>query len=457
LVQEEPVSAKARSAKSQLALFGGPKAVRSKPRDLFRWPIITDEDRRAVLEVLNRGAMSRLDVTKAFEAEFAKWQGTRYALGHNTGTAALEGAMFGCGVGRGDEIICPSVTYWASAMPCYNLGATVVFCEIDPATLCVAPGDVEHRISKRTKAILVVHYLGYPCDMDPIMEIAARHKLFVIEDVSHAQGGLYKGRKLGTIGDVGAMSLMSEKSFPIGEGGILVTDNRRIYERAVAWGHYERFQNPANFQTAWLKRLAGLPLGGHKYRMHQLSSAVGRVQLRHYDKRRAEIQKAFNYFWDLLEGVPGLRASRTDPKDPRTTMGGWYCAHGRYVPEELGGLSVTRFAETVQAEGSSCNAGSNRPLHLHPVFTTADIYGDGKPTRIAFSDRDLRQRPGSLPVSEAVNLRWFSIPWFKRFRPKLIKEHATAFRKVAENYRELLTGDRGNPPLLGGWHFARHH
>ena len=143
-----------------MALFGGPKAVRSKPRDLFRWPIITNEDRRAVLEVLNRGAMSQLGVTKAFEAEFAQWQGTRYALAHSTGTAALEGAMFGCGIGRGDEVICQSVTYWASAMPCYNVGATVVFGEIDPATLCLAPDDIERRISKRTKAILVVHYIG---------------------------------------------------------------------------------------------------------------------------------------------------------------------------------------------------------------------------------------------------------------------------------------------------------
>jgi dTDP-4-amino-4,6-dideoxygalactose transaminase len=451
------VTTKAISAKSQLAIFGGRKAVRSKPRDLFTWPIITNEDRRAVLDVLNRGAMSQIGVTKAFEAEFARWQGTRYALAHNTGTAALEGAMFGCEIGRGDEIICPSITYWASAMPCYNLGATVVFCEIDPVTLCMAPEDIERRISKRTKAILAVHYLGHPCDMDPIMQIAAKRKLFVIEDVSHAQGGLYKGRKLGTIGHVGAMSLMSEKSFPIGEGGILVTDNRRIYERAVAWGHYERFQNPGDFQTAWLKGLVGLPLGGHKYRMHQLSSAVGLVQLKHYDERCAEIQKALNYFWDLLEGVPGLRAHRTDPKDPKTTMGGWYCAHGHYRPEELGGLSVTRFAEAVRAEGSSCNPGSNRPLHLHPLFLTADIYGDGQPTRIAFSDRDLRQREGSLPVSEAVNSRCCYIPWFKRFHPKLIEEHAAAFRKVAENYRELLKGDPGDSPLLGGWHFARHH
>jgi dTDP-4-amino-4,6-dideoxygalactose transaminase len=378
------------------------------------------------------------------------------ALAHSSGTAALEGAMFGCGIGRGDEIICQSVTYWASALPCYNVGATVVFAEIEPYSLCIDPKYIEHRITGRTKAIVVVHYHGHPTDMDPVMKIARKHRLLVIEDVSHAQGRLYKRKRFGTIGDVGAMSLMSEKSFPIGEGGMLVTDNRRIYERALGWGHHERFQKPDDVETASLKELVGLPLGGHKYRMHELSSAVGRVQLKHYDERCAEIRRAFNYFWDLLEGVPGLRAHRSHPKDRKTNMAGWYAPHGLYVPKELGGLSVTRFAEAVKAEGSLCVLGTNQLLHLHPLFNTADVCGDGKPRRIAFSDRDLRQRKGSLPVSETMNARCYHIPSFKKFYPKLIEEHATAFRKAAENYKELLKGDMGNPPMLGGWHFARH-
>lgn len=110
--------------KSALALFGGPKVVMSNPKDIFTWPIVTDEDRRAILDVLNRGAMSQLDVTREFEKEFAAWQGTKHALAHSTGTASIEGALFGCQVGRSDEIICPSLTYWASALPAYNLGAT---------------------------------------------------------------------------------------------------------------------------------------------------------------------------------------------------------------------------------------------------------------------------------------------------------------------------------------------
>ncbi len=441
------------ATESQLALLGGPKAVQTDAGDMFTWPIVTEEDETAVLEVLRRGAMSGSDVTMQFESEFAAWQGTKYALGHNNGTAALQTAMFGCKVGVGDEVICPSLTYWASAFPVFSLGATVVFAEVDPVSLCIDPKDIEHRITPRTKAILVVHYLGHPADMDPIMEIANKHGIKVIEDVSHAQGGLYKGRKVGGIGHVGAMSLMAGKSLAIGEAGILVTDDVEIYERAVAFGFYERAKG--EFETQYLNEFAGLPMGGYKYRMHQLSSAMGRVQLKYYDQRSAEIRKAMNYFWDCLEGVPGLRAHRP-AKDSGSTMGGWYAARGLYVPEELGGLSVTRFCEAVRAEGVSASPGCNLPLHLHPIMNTCDVYGHGKPTRIANSDRDLRQPEGSLPVTEGITKRTYSIPWFKHYRPALIEEYAGAFRKVAENYRDLLAGDPGDPEHLGGWHFFSH-
>ncbi len=438
---------------SVLALFGGEKAVKSDPGDMFTWPIVTEEDEAAVLDVLRRGAMSGLDVTRKFEEEFSEWQGVKYSLAHSTGTAAVQSAMFGCKVGVGDEIICPSITYWASAIPAFTLGATIVFADIDPNTLCIDPDDIEHRITDRTKAIVAVHYLGYPADMDRIVPIACKHGIKVIEDVSHAHGGLYKGRKVGTFGDVAAMSLMSGKSLPIGEAGILSTNDLEIYERALAFGHYERFGR--EMQTEDLKPYIELPLGGYKYRMHQMSSAMGRVQLKHYDARMAEIDKAMNYFWDRLEGVPGLKAHRP-PKDSGCTMGGWYACHGLYVPEELGGLSVTRFCEAVRAEGCPTSQAVNSALHLHPLFTECDIYGHGKPTRIANSTRDVRQYKGDLPVSEGIGARTYSIPWFKHLRPEIIDQYAQAFRKAAEHYEELLTDDKGNPDNLGGWHFFSH-
>jgi len=420
-----------------LALHGGPKAVTIDPGDIFTWPIVTSEDEDAVLDVLRRGAMSGTDVTKQFEAEFADWIGTEFALGYPNGTESLRAAVWACGVRAGDEIICPSITYWASATPALGLGAAVNFADINPNTLCIDPDDVEHRICHRTKAIVVVHYAGHPCDMDRIMAIARRHGVRVIEDVSHAQGSLYKGRMCGTIGDVGAMSLMAGKSLAIGEAGMLVTDDRDIYERCIAYGHYERTGARSHYNSPdqqvtdpSLRQFAGVPIGGFKHRMHQLSSAMGRVQLRYYPGRIAEIQRAMNRFWDLLEGVPGIRAHRPEPGSG-STMGGWYHARGLYRAEELGGLTSGAFCEAMRAEGvTMCVPGANAPLHTHNVFHYADLFGLGKPTMVAFAERDVRQGLGTLPVSEAVAETVIGVPWFKHDRPEVIEQYAAAFRRV---------------------------
>jgi len=437
---------------TRLAWLGGPKAVQSDPGNLFDWPIVTPEIEEAVLEVLRAGKMSGTDVTKELETEYAAWHGVEYALAHNTGTASLQAAMFGLGIGTGDEIICPSITYWASCLPVYALGGTVVFADIDPETMCIDPNDIEHRITGRTKAIVVVHYAAYPADMDPILDIARRHDLAVIEDPSHAHGALYKGRLVGTMGDAAGFSLMSGKSLACGEGGIMITNDRRIYERALVFGHYARH---SEITLDDLIPGTGLPWGGYKYRMHQLTSAMARVQIKNYAEEMAEIDRAMNLFWDLLDGVPGLGDHR--PVDENTTKGGWYAPHGLYRSGELGGLSITRFCEAVSAEGAPCSPGCNKALHLHPVFNTLDIYKQGKPTRIANlpDGVDVRQPPGSLPVAEGIQSRTFYIPWFKLYRPQLIEEYATAFRKVAENYEALLAGDPGDPPELGAWGLTR--
>jgi len=439
---------------SKLALLGGEATVREQYADMFKWPIITPEIEQAVLQELRRGTMSNIDATEKFEAAFAAWQGVKYALAHPNGTSALIAAMFALGVGTGDEVILPSITYWASGLQLYSLGATPVFAETQMDTLCLDPKDLERVIGPRTKAIIVVHYLGHPADMDGIMKVAKKHKLRVIEDVSHAQGGLYKGKMLGTFGDVAGMSLMSGKSFAIGEGGMLTTDDREVYERALAWGHYER-NNPDYITSPQLMPLVGLPLGGVKNRLNQLASVMGLEQLKVYDEQAAEIRRAMNRFWDLLEGTPGIRAHRVDERTG-STMAGWYAAHGLYVPEELGGLSVTRFCDAVTAEGvESVYPGANKPLHTHALMQTADLYHDGKPTRIRFAERDVRELDKHLPVSEAIPTRTYFTPWFKHDRPEIIERYAEAFRKVCTSYRDLLKDDPGNSPGLGAWYFAK--
>ncbi|MDD5727638.1 MAG: DegT/DnrJ/EryC1/StrS family aminotransferase [Victivallales bacterium] len=427
----------------KLAINGGPRSLTADHEQMFHWPVVTAEDEAAVLAVLREGTTSQTELTKSFEKEFAEWIGTKYALGCCNGTAALTEAMWACGVGMGDEIICPSMTYWASCAPAPALGAAVNFCDIDPGTLCIDPEDIEHRIGPRTKAIIVVHYSGYPCDMDTIMAVARRHGVKVIEDVSHAQGSLYKGRMCGTIGDIAGISMMGGKSFAIGEGGMVITNNRELYERCIAYGHYERTiatkysSDSMTMADRELAKFAGLPLGGVKHRMNQTCSAMGRVQLKHYPARIAEIRKAMNYFWDRLEGFPGIRAHRpADGSD--STMGGWYSPRGLYVKDELGGLSCADFCAAVSAEGVACVPGANAPLHLHPFFHDADIFNTGKPTVVAFGQRDVRQGRGALPVSESIGEIAFGVPWFKYYEKNIIDQYVGVFRKVIRNYKQLL-------------------
>jgi perosamine synthetase len=417
----------------KLALHGGPRAVTRDPGDIFRWPIVTDDDERAVLEVLRAGAMSGTDVTRQFEAEFARWLGVPFALAGCNGTAALQTAMWAVGVRRGDEVICPAMTYWASGLPALTLGAAVVWADIRADTLCLDPASAADRIGERTKAIVAVHYAGHPAEMDAILALARPRGIRVIEDVSHAHAGVYKGRKLGTIGDVAAMSCMSGKSLAIGEGGMLVTDEREIYERALLWGHYERH---GDLTIPELKAVAGLPFGAVKHRLNQVASAMGRVQLRRYDARNAEILKAMHYFWDALEGTPGVKAHRPPPGGG-SQMGGWYHARALYDADPLGGLPLARFVEALAAEGYPGGRGANAPLHLLAAVNEVDIYGDGRPTILANATRDTRAARGSLPVSEAVAEFVFAAPWFKHYRPAVIDEYVLAVKKVVAHADQL--------------------
>ena len=417
---------------SRLAIDGGPMAVRTFT-DAFDWPRLTEEDEQAALEVLRRGTMSESDVTEAFETEFADWQGRSFALGYNSGTAAMWGAMYGVGVGAGDEVIAPSVAWWSAVVPCMGLGATPVFADIDPESLCLDPRSFAERITDRTAAVVVIHNHGHPADIDSILEIAAEHDVAVIEDVAHAPGGTYRGERVGNFGDAALFSFQSWKPLAAGEGGMLVTDGRDVFERAVAFSHYDRHEELLTDPD--LAAFAGIPFGGQRHTMHQVSAAVGRGQLARYDDQMAEIQRSMHYFWDQLADVPGIEAHRTD--DAEATMGGWFLPKGHYDPAELGDVPVERFAEAVRAEGSVCRPGDNEVLHVHPLFSDADIYGHGEPTRLANADRDVRESPDALPVAERVQERCMSVPWFRQYRPDVIDQHASAYRKVATNADRL--------------------
>ena len=437
----------------KLAIVGGRKTLEKADETLFHWPIVNQAMIDAQTKVLVDGNMSGTDIARRFEAEFAKWQGRRYALSHNNGTSSLHAAMYGIGLGPGDEIICTSVTYWASCTGALSLGATVVFCDVDPDTLQMDPASLEARITPRTKAVMVVHYMAHPAPMDEIMAIARRHGLKVIEDVSHAQGGHYKGRMLGTFGDVAAMSLMSCKSFAIGEGGMLVTDDAEIYKRAIRLGHYDRIIDVCTDEE--MEAPKNIPFGGLKNRMHQVSAAIGLEQLKKHDAEIAEIDRAMKYFWKGVGDVPGIRVIY--PTDAGSDKAGWYASRFLYDPAAFGGVSNVTFCEALNAEtGGGFSFGCNMPLHLSSVFFDVDVYGHGRPTSRAFlpDGVDPRALSGELPNAEQVNMRVLGEPWFKHDDHARIDPYIEAVRKVAANFEELLPIN-DTTPIIGGVALSR--
>ena len=420
----------------KLALLGGEPIIKNEPpKELFAGPIMTEEDINAAMDVVVNNKFSGTDITIQFQDEFAAWQGRKYALAFTNGTMSLTAAMFAVGLGEGDEIICPTKTYWASVSQAAWFGAKAVFCNVDDM-LSMDVDDIERCITPNTKAIMVVHYVGYPCDMDRIMEIANKYNLYVIEDVSHAHGSLYKGKKVGNFGHIAAMSMMSWKAFAAGEMGMIVTDDTRLYERAIAFGHYERNNEKFISESDEIKDYFHIPLGGVKGRVNQVCSALGRCQLKYYDERTAKIREAMNYFYDELEKLPGLKPIRANDGD--TITGAFYSPLVAYFPEELGGLSAKRFADAVHAElngTAKCRAGGNNCLHTHEYFRSFEPLNNGKKDVV----KKIREIPEELRASEDKFCG--SAPWFKNLNREWIDLYVKAYKKVVDNYKELLEGD----------------
>lgn len=422
---------------NKLALLGGTPVLGNEfakqKASIFRWPVVNDAMRKASDAVLRDCKMSGTDITMEFERKFAEWNGTKYALACLNGTTALNTAFYAIGLKPGDEVICPSITMWASCSGVVNIGGTVVFCDVNPEDLTIDPASFEAHITPRTKAVVVVHYMGAPCDMDPIMKIAHKHGIKVVEDVSHAQGGLYKGRKLGTIGDVGAMSLMSGKSFAIGEAGMLVTNSKEIYEKSIKWGMYIRMGSVLGRDA--IRRTRDVPLGGIKNRLNQCTSAVGLEQLKKYDREREEIEQAMLYYHKGISDVKGIKM--IFPKWENSNKAGWYSSRCLYDPAAFGGVPNTVFAAALTAEvgNGAYSAGCNFPLHWSSLYDDEDIFGDGKPPvrRGLPAGVTPKQLTGKLPVSDNVNYHVIGDPWFKHFDKALIDRYIEAVHKVAAN------------------------
>ena len=441
----------------KLALFGGTPIIKpdakqsAEMKELFAWPIVNEEMRKASDDVLVARKMSGTDIAQEFEKKFAEWQGLKNALVTLNGTTALNTAFYACGVGPGDEVICTSITMWSSCMGVVNLGGTVVFCDVNKDDLCMDPKSFEAHITPRTKAVIVVHVYAAPCDMDEIMRIAKKHNIKVIEDVSHAQGGYYKGKKLGTFGDITAMSLMSGKSFAIGEGGILLTNNDELYHRAIQWSSYARFKKQLPI-SMW-KDTFNVPLGGIKNRLNQCTCAVGIEQLKKYDSECEEIHNAMMYYHDLLEqggckgGITRIYPSKYNGDrhagvENGSTKAGWYASRSIYNPEFFKGISNRAFVEAVNAEicgEKGVRSGCNWPMHWSAAFMGFDIFGNGKPPMSRYLPEGVTPKSltGKLPVADTINDQVLGDPWFKHFDKKWIEIYAEAVCKVARNIDQL--------------------
>lgn len=264
------------------------------------------EEQIAVNEVLDSKWISSGGKTAEFEQKFAAMTGADYAVAVNSGTAALHLAVLGLDIGPGDEVIVPSLTFAATANAIYYTGAKPVFADISSIDdLTISPQDIEKKITPRTKAIMVMHYGGFTCAMDEIMEIAKQGNLAVIEDAAHAPGATYKGRKLGTIGAVGAFSFFSNKNITTAEGGMVVTNDSKIAEKAkllrshgMTTSSYDRAKGHATSYDIYQV--------GYNYRLDDIRAAIGLVQLNRLGEDLSRRKILALRYHQLLKSFEGL-------------------------------------------------------------------------------------------------------------------------------------------------------
>lgn len=258
-------------------------------------PSLTGNEKKYVNDCLDTGWISsKGKYNDMFASEFAEYIGVKYASTVSNGTLALHLALMALGIGEGDEVIVPSFTYVASANAVRYTGATVVFVDSLEDSWQIDPADIEKKISSKTKAIMPVHLYGHPCDMDAIMKIAQKYHLFVVEDCAEAIGSEYKGRKVGSFGDISAFSFFGNKTITCGEGGMVVTNDKTLYERAT----HLKGQGLAAHREYWHDVI------GYNYRMTNIAAAIGLAQLEQVEQfveRKIALAKLYN---DELSGLP---------------------------------------------------------------------------------------------------------------------------------------------------------
>ena len=336
----------------KLAIDGGPKAVTNK---LKGWPSFDEKAIKAVEEVLRSGKVNYWTGRKGmdFEKRFAEWQGSKYAISVATGTAALHVALAALGIGPGDEVIVPSYTFIATCFSVCQAGAIPRFADVNLDDHCISVESAEKLVNSRTKAIMPVHLYGNVCDMDKITAFARKHKLFVIEDNAEAFGGVYKGKKTGTLGKMAACSFCQNKTFTTGgEGGMVTTDDEDLAWIARSFrDHGYDVKERLNLMELEQKLPYIHNRVGWNYRMTEMQSAIGLAELDRMDswnmparRRNAKI---------VIEALKGLPQVKYLPIDTPERQNGWFVLAFSLNIEDMK-CDIQQFVKAAVAEGDPC-------------------------------------------------------------------------------------------------------
>ncbi|MBN2311487.1 MAG: DegT/DnrJ/EryC1/StrS family aminotransferase [Candidatus Hydrogenedentes bacterium] len=337
-------------SQSELALTGGTPAVAAQAP---AWPVAGEQEAAWMAEVVRSGKWSWLGPhERAFCEEYKAFIGTRYCLCLANGTVTLQCALQAVGVEPGDEVLVPALTWVATAQAAMDIGANVVFVDIDPVTLCMDPAAMEAAITPRTKAAIPVHLYGCMCDMDAIGDIAKRRGLRIVEDVAHQHGSQWRGVCAGALGDAGSFSFQQSKVLTSGEGGAVTCNDKEVYEtcfalKQVGW-------RPGNVEEAPYDDLVQGNRYGHNYRITEMQAVLLRGGLSRLPEQMAHREESAAYLAERLEAAGGpLQAVK---RDARVTRQSYYCMTFFFDPGQAGGVTRDMYCRALAAEGAGLGA-----------------------------------------------------------------------------------------------------
>ena len=376
---------------SELALTGGPAVATDLQARAGSWPRIADASAEAqVLEVLRSGRWCRLcsdSYAERFENAFAAYQDARHGIAVANGTVSLQLILRTLDIGIGDEVIVPALTFIATASAVAEVGAVPIFADIEAETLTIDPASVAAAITPRTRAIIGVHYGGFPIDFDRLLPLANEHRLFLIEDAAHAQGSAWRGTRVGAIGTFGSFSFQESKALAAGEGGIVLTNDDALAERArLLHSIGRRSDQPGYLHYALASN----------YRLSELQAALLLAQFAHLPAQ-VEARDAAGRLLDTGLAETGILIPQR--RDERVTQRGYYFAVYRYQQEALNGIPREAFVAALEAEGVPASIAYGVPVYRYAAFSPEAL----KSSPLRGLDHVPAYHQLHLPVAERIS------------------------------------------------------